>query len=432
MDELNLMNANGTLSPMGQRLFQVFALCESKICQATLLHLLKACGWGAAATKSGFLTQALLKPDLKDLVDRGFLESRNAAMTFLEITRPLQDIAVQQAVQNGNFSLIVGAIEQLGSELARDLTQARVSDVAVRKARRQARIAFYRGDVAAFTAVKLELVNARPELSKLGLLNPFNAELYAETPAELQPEVFLHPVAQSILTGVGSPEVIDAFDAFINWHDKFSDEIGELWVNCLTASGDLSGLEELAESDHSCRIAASGCLAFLTGRHDAAEVELDELTSRLRKATGKRSVVLPVLPGLMHILLLARKADPKSRAELKSYSAAAQTLWPPSMQLIPEMLSIAVGYADLPNSSTKAALKWALTHKRSELCHLSKRWWCISRNGFFRKRCRLSVSGRFNADERTKEKRRSVSERRRRRVSDQPESGRNGPESHGC
>ena len=43
--------------------------CESRISQATLLHLLKDCGWSAAATKSGYLTQVLLKPDLNALVD---------------------------------------------------------------------------------------------------------------------------------------------------------------------------------------------------------------------------------------------------------------------------------------------------------------------------------------------------------------------------
>ena len=70
MNELTLKTTTETLSPMAQRLVQVIALCESKICQATLLHLLKACGWGAAATKSGLLTQALLKLDsLRQMVD---------------------------------------------------------------------------------------------------------------------------------------------------------------------------------------------------------------------------------------------------------------------------------------------------------------------------------------------------------------------------
>ena len=178
MEELKLQKADGMLSPMAQRLFQVFALCESKICQATLLHLLKACGWGEAATKSGSLTQALLKPDLKDLVDRGFLESRTASMTLVGIAKSFQDLAVQQAVQNGNFPLIVAAIEELDSELARDLTQSRDSDPAARKARRTARIAFHRGDVAAFTAAQQELANAKPEQRNLGLegwSSPFQA-----------------------------------------------------------------------------------------------------------------------------------------------------------------------------------------------------------------------------------------------------------------
>ena len=42
------------------------------------------------------------------------------------------------------------------------------------------------------------------------------------------------------------------------------------------------------------------------------------------------------------------------------------------MQLIPEMLSIAVGYADLPNASTKAAFKSALTQKPQRAVPLVK------------------------------------------------------------
>jgi len=372
MTALNVKTTAKSLTPMAKRLLQIFALCESKISQATLLHLLKACSWADAPTKSGFLTQALLKPDLKSLVDGGFTESQNSAMTFVQIAKPVQDMAVQQAVQSGNFNLIADAVEKLGSELDRDLTEGRVADVTARRSRRRARIAFYRGDVMAFETAKQELAIAKPEVRHLGLLQPFNAELYAQVPLELQSEVLLYPVSQSILTSIGSTELIEAFDAFVQWHDDLSDEVVELWINCLAASGDINGLSAFAESDHPQAKTAGGCAAFLTGQHEAAQAAFDELILSVRKTTGKRSVVLPLLPSLMHLLLLLRKEDARSRAELKAFCAAAQTMWPPSLHVIPELFSIAVSYADAPSASSKSAFKSALTQKPARALPLVK------------------------------------------------------------
>ena len=363
MNELKLKNAAGRLSLMAQRLFQVFALCETKISQATIRHILRACGWAAVATKSGQITQTLLKSYLKELCDRGLVYRSDSNMTFVEIAKPFQDLAVQQSIQNGDFPLIVEAIESARADLAADFGRARDSDPSARDARRWARIAFYRGDVAAFTAAKQELAKAKPELHPLGLLNPFNPELYAQTPDELQPEVLLDPVAQSLLTSVGSPDVIEALDAFVNWHEQISEEMRDLRVNQLAASGDLAGLQSLSEYDSRGNTAASGCLAFLTAQYDAAESAFENLTTQLRKVTGKRNVVLPVLPGLMHLLLLLRKSDPQSRANLKTLNSAAQAQWPTELTVIPDLISAAVNYADSPSTKSKAAFKSALVLK---------------------------------------------------------------------
>ncbi len=372
MAELTAKSDTKSLSSMAKRLLQIIAVCESKISQATLLHLLKACGWADAPTKSGFVTQALLKPDLKSLVDRGFLESGNAAMTYSSIARPCQDMAVQQAVKAGNFKLIADAVEKLSDELDRDLTLARVADVTARKARRRARIAFYRGDVAAFELAKQELVNAKPELKHLGLLQPYDSELYAQVPLELQSDVLVHPVSQSILTGTGPKELMEAFDAFIQWHDNLSEEAEELWINCLAASGDINGLTAIAESDHPRSKVAAACAAFLTGRHEAAQAAFDEIISSMRKTTGKQSVVLPMVPGLMHLLLLLRKDDARSRAELKAFCATFQTQWPPALHLIPELFQLAAVYADAPSASSKNALQSALILKPAKALPLVK------------------------------------------------------------
>ncbi len=372
MNETSASTAAKNLSLMQQRLTQIFALCESRISHSTLLHLLKACGWGEAATKTGFLTQALLKPELKSLVDDGYLNATHAAMTFVRIANRIQDAATQQAVQSGNFKPIADAIEKLESELDNDIKQARVSDASVAKSRRRARIAFYRGDVAAFQAAQQELAKEEPESRQLGLLNPFNAELYSQTPAELQPETFLNAISHSLLTGVGSPEHIELLDAYVASHDELSEEVIELWINTLVASGDFNGLQSAAESGNSHATIAGGCAAFLTGQHEAAQTVFDGLISSLRKTTGKRTAVLPMFPGLMHLLLLLRKQDPKSRAELKALCAAAQTLWPSSLKLIPGLFLAAVDFADSPDSSRKTALKSALKQIPGEAFPLVK------------------------------------------------------------
>ena len=383
MSESNLPGKYQKLSPLGQRLFQVLALCETKISLATLLHVLKSCGWGVAATKSGFLTQALLQPELKELSQRGLVRGSNAAMAFVSIAPPAQDFAVQQSVLNGNFPIIVNAIETRSSELSRDLIRGHVPDRSAHESRRQARIAFYRGDVAGYTTAMQGIAKATPALSDLGLLNPFNAELFQQTPVELQADILVNAVSQCILTGVGSSETIEAFDAFVNWHAEVSEEMGDLWVNQLAANGDLCGLRELSAAEELYSIAATGCLAFLTAQYEPAEAAFQEMTSRLRKVTGKRSAVLPPLPGLMHLLLLLRKNDLQSRANLKSLNGAAQSQWPASLQAIPEVISAALNYTDSPTAVSKAAFKSVLSLKpqralplvKAVAVHVAK--WCL-------------------------------------------------------
>lgn len=211
-----------------------------------------------------------------------------------------------------------------------------------------------------FKAAQLELAKAKPELRGLGLLNPFNSEIFLQTPAELQPETLLPAISLTLLTGAGSSEQIQLFQAFVARHDELTEDVIELWINVLAASGDFTGLQRLADSGKSYAIMAGGCAAFLTGQHEAAQTAFDGLISKLRKTSGKRNVILPTFPGLMHLLLLLRKQDPKSRAELKVLSAAAQTLWSPSMRMIPELLWSAVSYADSPDATGKKELRSAL------------------------------------------------------------------------
>ena len=357
MSESELQSACETLSPMERRMLQVLALCESGIRLATLLHILKACGWGAASTKSGVLTQALLKPELKRLCDRNLVHGNNASMAFVSINQDCQDFVVQQSVLNGDFPLIADSIDTCRIELDRDLRDRRPPDGPARELRRQARKAFYRGDVAGYRAAMAGLKDKPPALSNLGLLTPFHAELFEQIAIELKPDILIQSVSQCIVAADGSSEAIEAFDAFAHWHDVLSDEMGDAWVHLLVASGDLSELAQLTDAGKSYSTAAAACHAFLTAQYPTAEAGFDELTARLRKTTGKRNVVLPDLLGLLHILLLLRKNDTASRGTLKSLCDAAQSQWQEPLQVIPQIIAAAVNYADSPSATSKTALK---------------------------------------------------------------------------
>ena len=125
---------------------------------STLILLLKACDWASAATKTGVLTQVLVKIELKALSDLGFVSLSNYAMSYVAAASPVLDAVVQQSVLDGNFKRIVAAIETSVLQLDTDASRSVRTDLKLLFAHRKARIAFYRGDAAAFNAILLFLV----------------------------------------------------------------------------------------------------------------------------------------------------------------------------------------------------------------------------------------------------------------------------------
>ena len=313
------------------------------------------------------MTQSQLKAELKVLYDVNMIDRDGSTYNTVNIERPWQDFAVQQAVLKGDFARIAEAVEasrgEIQSDAPRSYSYNSKPNTGVADARREARIAFYRGDVAAFKKATEALAKAKPEERELLLLKPFNAELFGRTPAELQRGILVTAISAIILTSAGPSEAIEAFDAYVNWHDDLSGDIGFWWVNLLAASGDLAGLQELAAAKKDYSTLAAACHAFLTGQHDVAEGAFDKLTASLRKSSGKRNVVLPLLPGLMHLLLVLRKNDAPSRAALKAMCAAAAREWPESMHGILDIFMLGIAYADSPSSKTKAALLAGLLGK---------------------------------------------------------------------
>ena len=337
----------------------MLAVCETEIAIGTLQSILKACGWDSAATKSGFLTQAMIVEELRFLRERKLVSSSTQTFVLVAIDRDRLDFVVQQSVLNGNLETILAAVEPLSERLERDMRVAH-REGPFYTARRRARIAFYRGDVAAFNAAAAVLSESPAVMKDLGLLNPFNRELYNKTPVELQSAFLVHEASKAVIKGEGSAQAIQAYGEFAKLHSPLLGAVEEWWVNLLAACGDLDGLRTVASSDS---LLATGCLAFLAGEQDSAEAAFTEMTSRLRKTAGKKGVVLPGLPGLMHIMLMLRKNDPKSRATLKSLCAAAAKEWPEEWSAIPMLITAATNYGDAPSATTKAKFNHLLSDR---------------------------------------------------------------------
>ncbi len=361
MSESILQGRYQELSPLAQRVFQVLALSETEIRVETMQALLKACRWDTAPTKGGVLTQTALRATIKELKVRRFADTDSAYVNYLNVVEGMQDFGAQQAIRSDNFLLLVNVLNSLSDDMKRETAHYSFrGNEPAKIARRQARIAFYLGDVAGYSAAMDVLTKTAPALSDLAVLDPFDAELFAKTPDALKPAVLVRAVRQAILWGEGSAVVLEMFDAFVYSQETLSEEMGDAWVQLSAARGDLVALREMVAAKKPHSTLAAGCLAFLTAQHDDALRVFEALMNQRRKATGQRNLVLPPLAGLMHLLLLLRKSDPASRGQLKSLNVATKKSWPEHLDSICELISEVVRFADSPSAKSKESLSDAL------------------------------------------------------------------------
>ncbi|MBL8818797.1 MAG: DEAD/DEAH box helicase [Planctomyces sp.] len=353
---------NSGLTRLGDRILQVLAVCESNVGGKTLQKLLRACGWDTTAD-GGLLTQSKLKEELQTLRDQRLVIATTRTFSFVAIHPRIMDSVIQQSAMNGTLDLISSAVESFSEQLEREM-RVHVDDASVLTARRRARIAFYRGDVAAFNAATTDLSKTSLEMQDLGLLDPFNRELYDRTPVELQAAFIVDEARRAIITGDEAAPAIEAFRDYAESHSPLSGVVADWWIRLLVVSGDLDELRKVAGSETTGAPVAAGCLAFLTGDFDSAEASFDQLTRQLPKPAGRKSVVLPDLIGLLHVLLVLRKCDPASRSTLKALGTAAMKDWPDEWTDIPTLIHVATNYADLPSATTKAKFWTVLDNPR--------------------------------------------------------------------
>lgn len=370
MTENKLLPAFQSASPLGQRILQILACCEAEVSANNLLVILIQCHWASAPSKNGILNKTGLKAELKQLYNSSLIGRADSTFEKVSISSLIRDLVVQYAVTSDNFPIIAKTLEMFAKELRTDIGSSydRRADLPFYEARFWARLAFYAGDVDRYRTAIQGLDNASPQLADLGLLDSFNKEIFARLPAELQAVVLNKAISKAILGKRVLPEPIAVCREYVPIQDGLLPEMGQSWVTLLLASGDVQTLKLLADQKESYSSLASGCANLITGQLESAETVFEQLFAQPSQATGTRNQVVPpaTLPGLLYLLLVLRKPDPKSRARLRTLCKVLAKNWPDPYDLIPELIATALTHVDAPTAQTRLTLTNHLVRSSAE------------------------------------------------------------------
>ena len=173
------------LSTLRQHIVEVLAICVTPVDVSILLQILRGCGWADTTTKSGKLTQNLVRQELNALCTLEWISASSSSMSYVVVRSQILDAVVQFSIQNGNFKKVTSWVLELEPQLDRVARDRERDKYVGLIAKRQARIAFYDGDATAFDAAFLTLRKPECKSIYLEILDPFNAEIYylAQLPA---------------------------------------------------------------------------------------------------------------------------------------------------------------------------------------------------------------------------------------------------------
>ncbi len=347
------------LSTQRQHIVEVLAICMTPVDVPILLKILHECGWAEAETKSGTLTQALAREELNALCKLGWISPSNSSMSYVVVRPQILDAVVQFSVQNGNFRKIALRVLEFEPQLdsvARDRVRGYYLGLI---AKRQARLAFYDGDVASFEAASLTLRKPGYKSISLDLLEPFNAEIFAKTPLILQVHLLVRKASLAVLTARSSVDELSAFDQFVETQQMVPNDIGTWWVNLNLVRGDTKRLKQIAKSDQTWSQVAELYLQFLLGKQVPCDAALDVILKQSLQDQGPKAkaVTLPFPLCLLHFLVLLRRNDPGSRKELAI--ACAPVADDPSeyVEQIAAVITAAVNYSTNPSAESKASFQ---------------------------------------------------------------------------
>ncbi len=344
------------LSEYQKRLFQVLAVGARDIHLSDLSKLMNECAsdCGPVETKSGAITQALIKSWGESLAGKGFVSRAGSSSTSVKVANEFIDFGVQRAAREDRLREIAAAVANTIGDEKKGPIYSWHRDPSNQQ--RRTRVAFYLGDVETYRAELQKLEEQQPSNCDLNLLSPFDAELFERTPDELKAGLLMQGVRKAIETGSGSLTQLEIFDAYAYSQTELTTEFADLWVNLCVARGDIAGLSELASHKKSYSALAAACHAFLTGNYSEAEAGFAAVAKPLGTSSGRKQPLLPDLQGLMQILIYLRKGDESSRATVKSFCARIAKEWRKPLNSCDKLLKAALAYVESPIEKAKTEL----------------------------------------------------------------------------
>ncbi|MEQ9410666.1 MAG: DEAD/DEAH box helicase [Fuerstiella sp.] len=341
-----LISAYEQLSDVAKHVLHLLAVYDEQISRTEIAKLSGRVGWTDTNKKS--LSTVSLQAPLQQLENAGF--ARSGSYSRWDVVESVRDFAVQQAIHAGTFGRIAKVID--AKRKRRPATTWGSPDL--REARRDTRIAFYRGDLTTF---RQQFDYAVKGDQNFRLLHPFDTEIFEQIDPELKGGCLTSAVWAAVLNGEGSASVLEFAEAWLATRTQPTDVEEHARLALAIARGDLHSLDRLAKQSGFDQSAAAGCRAFLIGDYDTAEQCLDAEHARLKKSSRKRNVVLPDFCGLFHMLLKLRHRTPATGALIASMQAAAKTAWRPEFVSSAQLVLVASKYDQTPEAMTRDRLQ---------------------------------------------------------------------------
>ena len=319
------------LSPAARHLVQLSAIYDEGLSRTELVRLSNRVGWTDAAGKPLVFNQ--VKSELNQLIDAQILTPTGRSA---DITAPpeLKDFAVQEAIRDGQFDLCAKAIETDGN--GRHAFYYMYSSHAVR----DMRLAFYRNDVAKLDQLhRLKPIALVGPGESLGVLQPFNADIFARLDPELQIRFLAASAEAALVFGESDAEALQALASLVGEQRRPGARLVTALLDVYAASGDLPGLQRLDELTGGELTEIEGCAAFLRGDYEQAEGHFDAALARLRRQSRKRRLALRHLAGLFHVMLLIRKNTPADRKQAEAMLRVVDAEWQAGYKWVIEFLT---------------------------------------------------------------------------------------------
>ena len=329
-------------TPEAKHLLQLCAVNYDGINRTDMVALSQHCGW--RDEDGNKLDYKEVRSQIEAMVNDGLLV--RGAGGSLSVQRLLMDFVVQEAIRSGDFEQFATKIQEKKprGEYYR-YYYGRDQD----RFQRDLRIAFYRSDIAAMKSLaKNSTVTLIGDEDCLGVLTPFDANIFARLDPILQQQYLVEALQIALLTGDCSATLPEGLEQFRASQSQIEPDLLARIIDVTAASGDLAGLKALAKQTDGEYPEIDGCAAFLRGKWDEAEAKFEDAVKQVRRKTRQRNVAIKYLPGIFHIVLLLRKNAPDARKQAETMLRRIESDWPHSFRPLGWTMTYALNFQANP------------------------------------------------------------------------------------